>query len=423
MINNKAVNTTLAAGGHIRLIIIMLAGLLPLTAQAAATLLDAFTYGKFSGQLRYRYETVDQENFALKAYGSTLRTQLGYLTDGYQGFSAFVQVENVAVLGNEQYNSTANGRTQYPTIADPDDTELNQAYLNYETPFSTNLKYGRQVINLDNQRFIGNAGWRQNEQTFDAFSIVSTWLTDTTATYAHITNVNRVFSESNPNRILANSEMTSDIINASYKGFSAGTLTGYGYLLDFDNSPTLSNQTWGARFDGGYRPGKVKWLYTAEYADQSDYASGTSTNDGHYGLLALGGEYNGVQIKLNYELLSGDGVYGFATPLATLHAFNGWADMFLNTPRDGLQDIFVNINKTIMGVNLAAIYHDYMSDNLNYDYGTEWNFLATKKIAKNLALTLKYAAYKGDKNADNTTRNIALTRDVDKLWLQADYQF
>jgi len=421
MITTQSVNVSASAG--LRVSLVMLLSLFPYTAQSASTFMDAITYGKASGQLRYRYEGVDQENFADQAHASTLRTQLGYTTDGYQGFSALLQFENVTVIGNELYNSTANGLTQYPTVADPDDTEINQAYLNYETPYSTSIRYGRQVIILDNQRFIGNVGWRQNEQSFDALSIVSTTLPDTTATYAHITNVNRVFSEGNPNPVLANSPMTSDIVNISYKGLSAGALSGYGYLLDFDNTPLLSTQTWGARLDGGRRLGKVKWLYTAEYADQSDYAEGAATNDAHYHFLAVGGDYSGIQIKLNYELLSGDGVYGFATPLATLHAFNGWADVFLNTPRDGLKDIFISAGKTLGGVNLVAMYHDFSSDNLGYNYGTEWNLQATKKINKSLALTLKYAAYSGAKNATNVTRNPVVARDVDKLWLQADFQF
>ncbi|MEO7558498.1 MAG: alginate export family protein [Gammaproteobacteria bacterium] len=424
MINTKSTRIIIPAHRHIKLIFIVVTGLFPLAAQAAATLLDAFTYGKFSGQLRYRYEMVDQENFAKNANASTLRTQLGYTTDSYQGFTAFLQLENVFVIGNELYNSTANGRTQYPMVADPDGTELNQAWLSYETPYSTTLKYGRQVINLDNQRFIGNVGWRQNEQTFDAFSLVNTSLTDTTLFYAHVDNVNRIFGENHPNPLLADSRMSSELINVGYKGLKAGNLTAYAYLLDYDKTPPVSHKDLGLRFDGSYKlKGNKKLLYTAEYARQSPYADGADTNKADYGLAALGIDISGVQLKLNYELLTGDGVYAFQTPLATLHAFNGWADQFLSTPKDGLQDIFVTIGKTVMGVNLAAVYHDYASDNLSYNYGTEWNFLATKKIDKNLSLTLKYAAYNGAKNTLNTARNIALTRDTDKLWLQADFQF
>ena len=38
---------------------------------------------------------------------------------------------------------------------------------------------------------------------------------------------------------------------------------------------------------------------------------------------------------------SDDGNFAFRTPLATLHKFNGFADVFLVTPNDGLEDIYV----------------------------------------------------------------------------------
>ena len=45
-----------------------------------------------------------------------------------------------------------------------------------------------------------------------------------------------------------------------------------------------------------------------------------------------------VTVKAAYESLEGNGARGFSTPLATLHAFQGWADVFLNTPADGVDD-------------------------------------------------------------------------------------
>ncbi len=399
----------------------------PLPAQAAATLIDAIKYGKFSGQLRYRFENVDQEAFAQEADASTLRTQLGYTTDNYLGFTAFLQVENVSDIGNDLYNSTANGKTRFPVVADPVGTELNQYWLSYETPYSTTLKYGRQGINLDNQRFIGTVNFRQNDQTFDSSSIINTSLPDTTLTYAHISRVNRINGANNPNTLLAVTRMNSDIFNATYKGFSFGTLTAYAYLLDFVNTPAPSHKDFGLRFDGAHRFGGRKVVYTAEYATQSDYRDGASTNDADYLSLALGTDISGVQIKLNYELLGGDGTYGFQAPLGTLHAFDGWADRFLATPGDGIKDIFISAGKTIYGVNLFAAYHDFSSDNLDYDYGTEWDLSAAKKVNKYLTLKTEYASYDADRNTLNVTRNTGpraiQTRNVNILWLTADFQF
>ena len=401
---------------------------LAVPASAADSLADALTGGKVSANLRYRYEWVDQEGVAEKAGASTLRTVLGYTTGDYHGFGGFVQFEDVHVVGNERYNSTINGLTQYPVVADPADTEVNQAYLSYKGIPGTVLKYGRQVIIYDNHRFIGNVGWRQNEQTYDAFSAVNSSLPSTVISFAHVDNANRIFSEEHPT--LSDVKMNGELLNVAYKGLKAGALVGYGYFLDFEPGQpfpiTASNKTLGLRFDGGFPIGGSKLLYTAEFAKQSDYKDGATTVDADYGYAMLGIDLGGVQIKLNYELLSGDGVYGFATPFATLHAFNGWADKFLTTPKDGIKDAFISVGGAWLGVNLLAVYHDYSSDNLGYSYGSEWNALASKKIDKNLTLTAKYAAYNGDTNSLNQTRNpapAALARDIDKIWLQAEVQF
>jgi hypothetical protein len=45
---------------------------------------------------------------------------------------------------------------------------------------------------------VGNVGWQQNEQTFDALSIVTQALPQTQGTYVYLTNVNRVFGENHP---------------------------------------------------------------------------------------------------------------------------------------------------------------------------------------------------------------------------------
>ena len=389
--------------------------------------MEALTGGKPSLNFRYRYENVDQEGFAREAKASTLRTQLGYLTGDFYNFGAFLQFEDVRVIGSERYNSTTNGLTQYPVVADPEGNEINQAYLSFKGIPGTTLKYGRQAIIYDNHRFIGNVGWRQNEQTYDAFTVQNTSLKSTTIAYAHITNVNRIFGEDHPTQ--SDLEMKGDLLNVAYTGFKAGKIIGYGYFLDYDNGQpipvTASNKTLGLRFDGAYPLAPFKLLYTAEYAKQTDYKGGASSVDANYGYAMLGFEKKGVQLKLNYELLSGDGVYGFATPLATLHAFNGWADKFLNTPRDGIRDAFISVGGSAWGTNLMVVYHDYSSDNLSYRYGSEWNLVASKKIKKYLTLTAKYATYNGDVNTSNVTRNApaALSKDVDKFWLQAELQF
>ena len=399
------------------------------TTYAADTVVEALGGGKVSGQFRYRYEWVDDQTKIKNADASTMRTRLGYMTGDYLNISGFVQFEDVHVVGgSEMYNSTVNGRTEYPVVVDPEGTEINQAFLMYKGVPGTVFKYGRQAITLDNQRFIGTVEWRQNAQSFDAFTVTNTSLPDTTIFYGHVSGVNRIFGQKS---VQGDLDMASELLNVAYKGWAAGSLVGYGYLLDYmpaqPISNTLSNQTWGLRFDGGYKPESMgtRFLYTAEYAKQSDYADGVSTVDGDYVNLMFGVDVSDVQIKLNYEVLSGDGVYGFATPFATLHIFNGWADKFLTTPRDGIKDIFLTASAVVLdGINLGGAYHLYTADNLGYDYGSELNLKVAKKINKSLVVTASYAAYSADTNTDNLARNATgAAKDLDKFWLMLDVQF
>ena len=212
------------------------------------TLTDALTGGAVSLEVRYRYEFVDQDNPLDQAHASTVRTRLGYRTGDFQGFEVFAEAEDVTAVGNENYNSTINDTTDHSVVADPTETEVNQIYVRYKGLPDTTLTYGRQRFALDNHRFIGTVGWRQNEQTFDAFIGANESLPDTTITAGYLYNANRIFSDASPN---GNFPMQSPILNVQYQGLAAGTLTAYGYLFDFTTADVNSTQNFGLRFTGG----------------------------------------------------------------------------------------------------------------------------------------------------------------------------
>ncbi|TND04971.1 MAG: hypothetical protein FD120_1249 [Gammaproteobacteria bacterium] len=374
-------------------------------AAAADTLRQAVAEGKASGDIRYRYEYVDQDGLAEQAGASTIRTLLGYATGPFYGAGAFVEFEDVSVLGAERYNSTLNGKATYPVVADPEGTEVNQAFLEYSAIADTRLRAGRQRIIYDNARFIGNVGWRQNEQTYDGVAIVNKSLADTTLNYAYLTNVNTITGVNLESDAL-------HLLNASYGGVKVGTLTAYAYLFDFETA--TDSQTLGVRFSGAADMSEgVKAVYAAEYASQSDYADAPSTVDADYMLVEAGVGMKATTFKLGYELLSGDGVYSFQTPLATKHAFNGWADKFLTTPANGLEDLYFSVESTVKGVKLAAIYHDFSADQGGSDYGSEIDLLAATKLAKDYSVGIKYAGYSAD----------GFATDTDKLWLWAGTSF
>lgn len=371
----------------------------------------ALVGGKTSANIRLRYEDVNQDNALKDAAAATVRARLGYQTGEFYGFGAFLEAEHLTALGGEAYNSTINGKSAYSVVADPEFTEINQSYLSYSGITDTVIKYGRQRLTLDNYRFIGNVGWRQNEQTYDGFTVVNRSLTQTTVTAGYIYNVNRVFSDDSP---VGDFSMSSPIFNVKYDGWRAGTLVGYAYLLDFDNLPANSTRTFGLRFSGGTPfVGDLKALYTLEYASQSDYSDNPDDFNLDYYLVEGGLNTGRFTAKLGYELLSSNGSNVFQTPLATLHAMNGWADQFLTTPADGLQDAYISASTNVAGIKFSGIYHDFRADTGNSRYGTEWDLVATKAIGEHYSIGAKFAAYRAKD----------FSVDTDKFWLWTEAKF
>ncbi|MCA8978931.1 MAG: alginate export family protein [Planctomycetes bacterium] len=379
---------------------------------------DALTGGKWWLKLRYRFETVDQQGFADDAYASTLRTLFGYETAEYKHFRGLLEFQNVSVIGDpDSYNSTTNGITSRPVVADPEATQVNQVFLGYTGLTDTDLRVGRRRIKLDNDRFVGNVGWRQNEQTFDGFSAEYKNAEGIDLFYSYVQNVNRVFTDESP---IGNARMNSHLFNASYNFEGYGKLVAYAYLLDYTYAPTGSTSSLGMRMSG--KPDFDGWAlsYEAEYAKQKDYADNPNNVDADYMHGALGYHRSGWTLKGGYELLGGSGTPGdsFQTPLATLHAHNGWADKFLTTPDAGLQDTYGQLGWSYGDGGFALIYHDFSPDSGNGEYGKEFDVQWTHKVNKDLDVGVKYADYDADANATG-----AQAADTKKGWIWASYSF
>ena len=216
---------------------------------AADTLTDALTGGKASMNLQYRYEDVRNASVPVapaqtnQATANTVRLRLGYETATFNGFGAMAEAESTHDLGNRRYNGGNNGDTRFATIGDPEVTEINQAYLSYSGLANTNAKWGRQRIKLDNDRFIGNVGWRQNEQTFDSFTLVNKSLPNTAIFAGYITNVNTPTGDTNLNPDTGNYHMKSPILNVNYKGWSFAEIVGYYYQLDYNPAAGATTTT------------------------------------------------------------------------------------------------------------------------------------------------------------------------------------
>ena len=366
---------------------------------------------KASIDLRLRYETVDQSNSKKNADALTLRTLVNFKTATYNNFSGFVEFEDSRAVGIDDYNDTIGNNPDYSVIADPETTELDQAYIQYKVNGS-GAKVGRQVITFDNQRFIGHVGWRQDKQTFDAAKIFFSNKEIGNFQYAYVNKRNRIFGEEK------DIDSQDHLINYSFKTDS-GTFSAYGYLFEVDDHTDNGIDTYGLRYKGSRKAGQNKWAYTFEYAMQDSTANGTDY-EATYWLAELGYTFNGITVKGGYESLGSDnGEYGFSTPLATLHAFNGWSDQFLTTPDEGLNDVYVHVSGKAWQGNWTVVYHDFSADEASStvdDLGTELNISYGRKLTKNITGGIKFAFYDaGDSGAGKV--------DTDKLWVWAQAKF
>lgn len=384
------------------------------------TFFNALTGGKISFSARARYESVEQDNALKDANAFTVRSTLGYETAQFRGFSGKVEVEDVSEIGSDNFNSTTNGNTQYSVVADPNNTEVLQAYLAYNN-WDTEFKYGRQEITHRDapfHRFIGNVLWRQNHQSYDGFTLNSKLFDKTELSYGYINKRNTIFGDDRNAGIIRNGvvDMDSHLFRGVYNGFSAGTLEGYAYLLDFEDAPAIGVKTLGLRWNGGVPLNNdFSMIYTAEFARQDDYKDGTMDSQNYY-LTEIGGKYKGWMAKLSYELQEGDGTDSFKTPLGTNHPFQGWADQFLSTPSQGLQDIYLTIVGKVLGAKVVGIYHDFETDKGSLDAGSEFNLLVVKKFMKHYTLGAAYADYNADSEFGSKV-------DTEKFWVWGQVNF
>ncbi|MDX2368901.1 MAG: alginate export family protein [Colwellia sp.] len=378
----------------------------------ADSITDALVNGKTSANVNLRYETVDQDNALKNANALTLRTRLTYATGSVSGFSSLVEFEDSrTVLGVDDYNNTLGKNPTYSVIADPETTELDQFFLQYKQK-SLAVKLGRQVITMDNHRFVGHVGWRQDRQTFDGITFAYQPIENVELKYGYITKRNRIFAEGK------DIDSKDHLLNAAYKT-DLGTLTAYGYLLEVDNDTDNALDTVGLRFNGSSKIGEQKLSYALEYAQQ-DSDSATTSYSADYISAELSSAFSGVNVKVGYELLGSDGgMYGFSTPLATLHKFNGWSDQFLNTPIQGLADMYVSLSGKVAGGKLAVIYHKFDADDASAtvdDLGSEIDAVYAKSFSKNYSAGIKLASYSAGDVASGKV-------DTDKVWLWMNAKF
>jgi len=394
------------------------------TLTSPATLSEAIAMGQPMTSFRLRYENVDVANKSEHANAITMRSLIGWQTKPLNNFSVAAQLINVAQLNNDFYDGTPNtfglststpaDKRNYPLVVDPDFTGINQLYVEWTGLPQTQVRLGRQSVKLDNTRFIGNVEYRQIMQVFDGLAVENKSIKDVELYAAHFEGLRRITSQ-------YISQGNVDIAHARWKHAPGQSLTAYGYLQNmplngfnpyatstttFDGTGFSDNssRTLGLRADGS-RKLEANWqlLYTAEYAKQDAYQAGDSRIDAHYWRLGGGAGFGSWSARLDHERLSSnDGLYGFQTPLATGHLFQGLGDSFLTTPKEGIADTFITVNGKLLNVQLSAEYHWLNADRdfsvagggSSQRYGKELDLIAGYNYDKNWSGKLEYFSYK-----------------------------
>ncbi len=368
-------------------------------ADESNTLGAALTSGKAGVNVRARYEGVDQDNVSEKADAVTARLRLNYRTGQWNGLTGFVEYDYVFHLLSDFNSGGGNTpwKDNFPGVVDPKGSDLNQLYVDYSFNEDSAMRLGRQRILLDNQRFVGGVGWRQNEQTYDGVTFTSTAISKTKLSYSYIGNVRRIFGS----RVTAGrNNVDTHLLNARIALNDSWSVTPYYYRIDNDDVASFSTATAGARFAGNFKAGEGKVALVAEFATQSDIANNPVNYDAEYAHVSgMWSGANGLALGVAYESLGGDSSVEdamFRTPLATLHAFQGWADKFLTTPDAGINDVFATVKYKAGKWNLTGVYHDFSSEAGSVDYGTEFDVSAGTKISKNYGLLFKGAFFSGE---------------------------
>jgi len=384
--------------------------------EGATDLASAITSGKATISGRYRYENVAQDNDLDDANASTLRLRLNYRTGQWNGWSAFGEFDHVFHVLLDDFNSgggTSPNRTEYSVVADPEGSDLNQLYLDYSANEDWKFRFGRQRILHDDHRFIGNVGWRQNPQTYDAFTLNTSAIAKTKLSYSYLNQVRRIFGQTSPSGKAA---LDGHLLHAKVSVSDSFSITPYYYHLDYKDASFLSNSTAtaGIKLAGNFGSGNGKFAFLAEFATQSDTGDNPADFDADY--VHVKGAWsmeNGLSLGLGFESLGSDSSSGqaFRTPLATLHAWNGWADQFLATPGAGLDDLYGTVKFKAGKWSFTGVYHDFSSETGSFDYGKEFDVSAGRALGDRYGILLKGAFFSHDSSSPLNKV------DTDKFWV------
>jgi hypothetical protein len=138
-------------------------------------------------------------------------------------------------------------------------------------------------------------------------------------------------------------------------------------------------------------------------------------------------------VKASYESLEGNGTRGFTTPLATTHAFQGWADAWVQPLGgnkgfvDGLEDLNLTLNVKprwrwtyLFNLDVLVRYHDFDDQRTGANLAREWDAQVQAAFNPKLTGAIKYADFHRVDHVPLGTATPPASRT--KIWLTLEYK-
>ena len=302
-------------------------------------------------------------------------------------------------------------------LPDPPHSGINQFFADYTGLPSTRMRLGRQILRIDDQRFISDVDFRQTPQVFDGVTLINNVLPDTEIQLGEYRRMRTVFGTTNNLRL--------HILHAAWNPLPDLTLAAYGYWHDqaatgaqtgFANN---AQRIVGVHAEGGFAVGEAwRWMYYLAYARQNRIGGGDARIKADYTRIGTGLQSTGASTwgaRFDHEVKgSKQGIYGFQTPLTDFYAFNGTALQFTSTPRQGLRDSWLTVRGYIAKLECFIEAHRFRSDFGGLALGRELDASVTYPFTHNFQVKLQHARFRPGDGAP-------VKQDVDKTWLALTY--
>ena len=363
-----------------------------------------------SGQIRYRFE-MNNKDFNEDTAGNNsafLRSRLGLKFDPADDVTAFIQVQDSRISGEERNPDNSKEGTLADGMADRID--FHQAYVtinNLHGHEGMSFSIGRMEVAYGGQRLMGAVGWHNIGRSFDGLKFGMKLGMASIDLFNFKTFEGGALGDSSDSNVYG--------VHADLDIDPCGTTQVFLFHEQDTPTQTLKRSTLGL-----YRHGMVgnAMTYEVDAAYQLGTAGvDTAGTDIDVAAMMVGVRFNyslmdmfaSPMITVGYDLVSGDDGSdplentAFNTLFATNHKFYGYMDYFLNIPAHtgnlGLTDIVVGLKASPMPDHMVKVdFHifntaeDYTltdsSGSTATDLGTEIDITLARKYNSNVKFVL-----------------------------------